>query len=270
MAIESLYSNELDTEEIEQAKQIVTKSFWGRQFQTEATYGQKYFDWIFGVILPVVCFFFDPIIFRTFSGTPLAGQYKPFAYLLSFFSIISLMAFMIWGAKLKWLNGFLSGLFAAGAFVSLVVGIAMIPISLVGLIVLIGVLGFTPLFTFFVYWRNSVRAYKFTEPLMKTNLIVKSIILTAMFSLITPAIINIKIQKGLKTMQYGNAAEIRRTTKRLKFVTAITDFSSLHSRYNYSDSSRYNYSNYGDVLNSEESKALTESYKMLTGKEINQ
>ena len=37
--------------------------FWRRQFGDEITLNQKRGDWIFGVILPLVCFYFDPIRF---------------------------------------------------------------------------------------------------------------------------------------------------------------------------------------------------------------
>src|SRR5215467_10779528 len=36
--------------------------FWKRQFQQEATKAQKRFDWMFGVVMPAVCFYFDPIV----------------------------------------------------------------------------------------------------------------------------------------------------------------------------------------------------------------
>src|SRR5215831_8054578 len=40
------------------------KGFWKRQFQQEPTRRQKQWDWTFGVVMPVICFFFDPIVFK--------------------------------------------------------------------------------------------------------------------------------------------------------------------------------------------------------------
>jgi hypothetical protein len=257
--MELFYTKESQLEKVRKNEELLKLPFWKRQFHTESTYGQKYFDGLFGIILPVICFFFDPIVFRTNDlGAPLAGQFKPFAYILSFVSIMALMAFMIWGAKLKWLNGFLSGLFAVGAIVSLFVGIALFPFSVMGLVVLIGALGFTPLFTAFVYWRNAVRAYKITKPVLGINLLVKSMMLTAMFNLITPAIINIKIQKGLETLQNGNPSEIRRTAQRLRLVAPLVDFTKLYQKYDAT----------GNIEIAQQNLALAESYKMLTGKEM--
>lgn len=233
--------------------------FWERQFQLETTYGQKVFDGLFGIILPVACFFFDFLIFRTPDlGTAMAGEYKSFAYILSFVSIMSLLAFMLWGVKLKWLNGLLCGLFAAGAVVSLIIGILLFPYSLIGLMVLIGALGFTPLFTAFVYWRNAVRTHKTVFPQLGKALAARIIILAAMFSLVIPAVINVNIQKGLNTMKDGNAAEIRQTAKWLKYLAPLVDFKILRLRRD----SKW------EVIDSEENKALTESYRMLTGEDI--
>lgn len=232
--------------------------FWKRQFQVESTKKQKVFDWIFGIILPTICFYFDPIVFRTDGyGSPLFGQYKPFAYILSFVSIMSLTAFMLWGARLKSLNGFLSGLFATGAVVSLIVGIVIFPFSVMGLVILLGVLGFTPLFTAFVYWRNAVRTYKIAQPLIGINHSVKAMILSALFGLITPSLINIEILKSLKTLQNGSATEIRQTANRLKYIAFIADFKNLYLK-----------SENGHTADTEENRALEESYKMLTGKEL--
>lgn len=130
----------------------VKKGFWRRQFQTEATKSQKKFDWVFGVVLPTACCFFDPLIFKgaiSHNGA-LLGEYKPFAYLLSFASIILMMLFLLFGQKLKWFNSILAGVFLVGAAVSLIVGTVIFPFSLIGLFVLIGILGFTPLVSAFV------------------------------------------------------------------------------------------------------------------------
>jgi hypothetical protein len=48
------------------------RSFLARQFTVEPTKAQNNFDVAFGVFLPVVCFMFDPIVFKsaTFPGVP--------------------------------------------------------------------------------------------------------------------------------------------------------------------------------------------------------
>ena len=241
-------------------RELKKSRFWERQFQVESTRPQKIFDALFGVILPAVCFLFDPIVFRTGDfGHPLGGEVKSFAYLLSFVSIMGLFAFMLWGEKLKWFNGFLSGLFAVSAIISMGIGIVLFPFSLIGirLLFLIGILGFTPLLTGFVYWRNWVRAYKISSVELDRRLIIRMATLAGMFALILPALINVKIEKGLDTLQNGNADEIRHTAQILKYVAPLTDFSRLH----------LNYEN-GKPSPNAENEALRESYEMLAGRKF--
>ena len=167
------------------------KGFWKRQFQPEATAPQRKFDWLIGVILPVVCFIFDPIVFT--DGGFLGSQYQAFAYILSFVSVMAMAAWLIWGAKLRWLNAFLAGLFIVGSVVSLGIGILIFPISLVGLVILIGVLGFTPLFAAVVFLRNAVRAYGAAEPFFGKKTLIYSFLLAALFSAVVPPVLNAEI-----------------------------------------------------------------------------
>ena len=179
---------ELNGEEVE-----MEESFWKRQFQRQATKSQRKFDWFFGVFLPVVCFTFDPIVFNDGS---LFGDYKTFAYVLSFVSIMAMWAWLIWGEKLKWLNAFLAGLFIVGSFISFGIGIIIFPISLIGLFFyFIGALGFTPLFSAIVFLRNSIRAYRAAKPFLEKKILVYSFLLSALFSAVIPSVINVEVNK---------------------------------------------------------------------------
>lgn len=175
-------------------KETVKVGFWKRQFQTRITSGQTKFDWLFGVILPVVCVLADPIVFRTWgTGEGLLSMFKPFAYLLSFTSIMAMMAWLIWGKKLKELNAVLAGLFIFGSLVSLVVGILLSPFSLIGIVWVIGILGFVPLFSAFVYLRNGVRALRQAGTLLEKRVLVGTVVLSAVFSAVIPWTINIEV-----------------------------------------------------------------------------
>jgi len=138
----------------------VPMRFWTRQFHLEPTSRQRRFDWAFGVVLPTICVAADPIVFSSFlgEGDALLARYKIFAYLLSSVSIMAMAAWLLWGQRLGGLRPILGGLFMAGSAISLIVGLILLPFSLIGMLLLIGFLGFTPLFSSFVYFRNSVRA----------------------------------------------------------------------------------------------------------------
>ncbi len=230
----------------------VKETFWRRQFQKESTSSQNSFDWAFGVFMPLICFLFDPIVFESSMGGSLLGKYKPFAYVLSFASLTAMSIFLVWGKELKWLNGFLSGLFVIGGIISLIVGILLIPFSLIGLILLIGVLGFTPFFSSFVFIRNSFRAYDFAKPHFEGKTLVRAFILSAMFSLITPVVVNSEINRMLENLVKGDVNTIRKNTKYLKLVSAITNFESLLRTYKMDEGY--------------EKEEISKAYEELTGK----
>src|SRR4051812_21578733 len=138
--------------------------FWKRQFALERTRVQVGFDICFGILLPVICFTFDPIVFRTegIRGRGILHGIQAFAYVLSTVEIFTLAVFLAVGPamqrNMQRLAGFFSGTFTFGALFSLSVGLLILPFSLIGLFFVIGILGFVPFFTFVVYLRNAVRA----------------------------------------------------------------------------------------------------------------
>ena len=170
--------------------------FWKRQFKPRGTWKQYKFDWLFGVTLPVVCVMADPFLFRTwgFGEEGLLWMFKPFAYLLSFVSILTMMAWLIWGDKLKGFSALISGLFLAGGLVSLGVGVLISPLSILGIAVYgIGILGFVPLISAFVYVRNAFRAFWAAEIFLEGRVVLGSFILSAVFSLVVPWVVNVEV-----------------------------------------------------------------------------
>lgn len=211
------------------------RGFWRRQFQKDSTVSQKRFDWTFGVIMPIVCFVFDPTVFKgnIFSGTAELGFAKPFAYILSFSLIMAMSAWLIWGEKLKWLNAFLAGLFAVGAGISFVIGVILSPLSLIGLIIFIGILGFTPLLTAIVYFRSAFRAFQSAKPFLEKSVLRYSFVLATIFSFVVPYVVNVEIQKSINAMLDGSAQTIRSNARILKFAAPITNFYALESKCDY-------------------------------------
>ena len=202
--------------------------FWKRQFQQDATDDQKTFDWFFGIILPVACFFLDPIVFEShLGGSAFLGDYKPFAYLLSFASIMALMAWLLWGEKLRWLNAPLAGIFAVGGIVSLAVGLVLLPLSLLGLFFLIGILGFTPLLTSLVFARNSVRALRSARPYLAKRSLVYSSLLTALFAFVVPYVANVEISRRIDAMVEADLTEFQANARVLRFVAPLLNLDRL-------------------------------------------
>jgi|SRR5215813_207254 len=139
--------------------------FWRRQLALNPTSKQIIFDVLFGVIAPVLCFVFDPIVFRDgFGGAPLLSDYQTFAYLFSGLQIMLLCLWLIIGPGAQFWNHAMGGVLLVGGVFCLALGVVLAPFSLIGLMFGIGIFGFTPLITAFVYLRNSSRALRATGP----------------------------------------------------------------------------------------------------------
>lgn len=182
---------ELTAEETVQAHAPV--GFFKRQFFLEPTRRQTEFDWTFGVALPLVCFASDPFVFENRlggSGDPMLGQYKIFAYTLSIASVMAMAAWLLWGQKLGELRPYIGGLFLTGSVVSLIVGVILLPFSLVGMFVLIGFLGFTPLVSSLVFLRNGVRAINGAKLDAEPWPVHRAVILASLYSFIIPYVVN--------------------------------------------------------------------------------
>lgn len=167
-------------------------SFTRRQFFLDPTARQMEFDWTFGVGLPLVCVAADPFVFSSGvgHGEGLLGSYKTFAYLLSSVSIMSMAAWLLWGQRLGEFRPYVGGLFLAGSAISLIVGLILLPFSLMGMFFLIGFLGFTPLLSSFVYLRNGVRAIKGAKLDAEPWGVNRAVIIAALYALIVPYVLN--------------------------------------------------------------------------------
>ncbi len=134
------------------------RKFLSKQVRGEGSLLQGTFDWFFGVIVPIGCFYFDPIVF-IYGG--LYYGYSTFVYILSVVAISGLFAWKIFGKKLKSVAGFLAIFFYISGTASLFLGMALLPFSILGVLIFIGWLGFAPFISAFVYFRNGLRAMRF-------------------------------------------------------------------------------------------------------------
>jgi hypothetical protein len=155
----------------------------------------KRFDWLFGVVMPVACIFFDPAVFTgNFLGErPWLGAVKPAAYALSFVSILAMMAWLIWGERLRGFSVVLSGLFAMAGLGSFLIGLAIMPLSLLGLIIVIGVFGFTPFLTAIVMFRNAERSYNAARSFLDQSTVMYSFILMLLASAVFPYLVQLAV-----------------------------------------------------------------------------
>jgi len=196
-------------------------SFWRRQFASNMTIPQLTYDVIFGIVLPVLCFIFDPIVF---SGSEFVvhAQYKSFVYLFSALSIVTLVVWLLTYRALKSAGGIIAGILLSGAGCSLLIGILILPLSLAGLMFIIGVLGFTPFFTAFVYLRNGVRAMKSSESYVSHTKLVSSLLSGAFLVIALPfaayTIINGMVSRSIVDLTKDEPQAVENAITRLKYV----------------------------------------------------
>ena len=137
----------------------VKTGFWNRQFRQTTTRPQLIFDLIFGVVGPILCFVFDPIVFQGgLAGPPFLPDYQGVVYLFSGVEIILLCLWLASGKGNEVSNALIGGALLSGGLFCLTIAILLFPLSLIGLAVGIGLFGFTPFFTGIVYLRNGWRA----------------------------------------------------------------------------------------------------------------
>jgi hypothetical protein len=137
-----------------------TDGFWRRQLKPPTTRAQKIFDVLFGVIAPVLCFVFDPIVFKSDFDDGLLPAYQSFTYMVSGLEILLLIVWLICGRELRPHTRLIGGLLVSGALFSSIIGVIILPFSLLGLMLGIGIFGFIPFLTALVYWRNGRDAFQ--------------------------------------------------------------------------------------------------------------
>jgi hypothetical protein len=147
-------------------------AFWRRQFHSETTTPQIVFDVLMGAVAPVLCFLFDPIVFTARFGAPLFPDYQTFAYVLSAAQVFLLCVWLVLPPENHVGRGMIAGGLMGGAIFCLATGVILAPFSLLGLMFGIGIFGFTPFVTAFVYIRNSIRASRIapTRPSFETGI----------------------------------------------------------------------------------------------------
>ena len=133
-----------------------------RQFTGSATVPQLIFDVLFGFVGPILCLVFDPFVFKGigFGRGPLLGEVTLFAYSFIGLELVLLIVWLLARNSPGALAPLVAGALFAGAAFSSLLGLAMLPFTLIGILLVIGIFGFAPFFTAFVFARNAVRASK--------------------------------------------------------------------------------------------------------------
>lgn len=240
--------------------------FWRRQFGDTPTRAQLRFDVIFGLVLPVLCLVFDPVVFRSswglLGGDGIYHNARLFAYSASALEMATLACWLFVIRRYPAWSRPAGGVMAAGALFSFALGVAILPFSVLGLILAgLGALGFIPFVTALVYLRNSRRALRLNragDPVRGGATIAFAFGLA--FALGMPA----AAQRGAKLIVRSASAEVLAgsslSPQRRGVVRALT----LISGENFEDL----VNGYESEPDAERRSRLSEAYWEVTGEDI--
>ncbi|HEX8458216.1 MAG TPA: hypothetical protein VF656_13020 [Pyrinomonadaceae bacterium] len=201
------------------------QKFLRRQWEGEPTLSQLIFDVTVGMVLPVLCLVFDPLVFRGgfFTSRPMFDGYQFLGYGLIGIEILALGVWLVLGRRAGEWCGVLGGAMMAGAVFSLGIGILLLPLSVLGLMFFIGALGFTPLFTAFIYWRNARRALKSARARLSRAGVCLTLALGAIIPLGAPAFaqwrVNSMLERSLPEVLGGDERRAAAAARRLSYVS---------------------------------------------------
>lgn len=235
--------------------------FWPRQFALVPTSAQNRFDAIFGVILPVLCFITDPVVFKGTIGGPWLDDYQFVAYLIS---TIEMGLFLVWRTfrtRVNWVSPIFAGAFFAGAAFSTVIGLAILPLTAFGLIFVIGIFGFIPFITAFVYLRAGVRAMKSAGADVRLGTKISAAVFGAVLVTALPIYVNAQVQNevslSVQSVIHGDATRAEAAALQLKRMRVLPR--------RYRDQMSYAYGNEFDPVKRERIKRI---YEEITGEDL--
>jgi hypothetical protein len=209
----------------------------------------------FGIVLPVICLYFDPFVLQAPIESiepPLLGRYVVAARVAIGLGLLSLSAWML----IRWPPALMAGLLAGGALFATLLGLVLLPFSIIGLLWVIGVLGFTPFVTAFIFWRNAVGAYRRTYHNRIKGWVLIAVAVGLAISCAAPCAMQWYVTRAVEMVQSHHPAEAAQGLSVLKQFRAIIHYDLLVFAYRRAEK---------DV---ERRERLAKAYKELTGTEI--
>ena len=229
--------------------------FWARQTAAERTSGQLVFDIVFGILMPLVCFYLDPgIIKGAFHST--LGEWSMFIYGFSGLAILTMFTWLVWGHRQHRLRATFGGVLIAGAAISASIGVLILPLTLIGLLLVIGLLGFVPFITSFVYLRNGLSAVNHSGDRSPR---IAAVLLSAVLAIGLP----VAAQRAAIVVVEHSVAEILNPSSQ-EFDASVARIRRLRSVV---DTDRF-VRLYENESNTERKERLARAYKEITGLDI--
>jgi hypothetical protein len=208
--------------------------FWRRQFLATSTTRQLIFDVVFGALMPILCFYLDPGIIRgnlsasiLNNNLSILNNNNLFIYSFSALAIVTLLFWLVFGHRMGSAGSFTGGVLLSAATLSFAIGVIIFPMALLGLVVLIGALGFIPLLTAFVYLRNAVRAIESAVPHFKEPVLAAVLLLGVLTAVGLPVLAQWQIVEIARRSMYEILGQdpvvAEAAVQRIKYIGFVVD-----------------------------------------------
>jgi hypothetical protein len=229
-------------------------------------WGRLIADILFGVIAPILSLIFDPIVFRGGTGlfgtgSPVLPQFRVFAYIAIPIGVLTLTVWLWRRFRLRIWSGFIGGILFAGALFSLLVGLLILPVTLFGIVLGIGLLGFIPFITAIVLFRNARQAINYAGKQLNTQGVVVSVILGMVVGFAIPSAFHLGaaayVTEGVEQVRSDDVQTVEAGTERLKnaFWCDVDCFRQLETAYEA-------------PISEARRMMLAEAYHEITGRDI--
>lgn len=230
----NIYSNTANT------NPFYTKpGFFKRQFDMNVTGGQKGFDITFGLIMPILCLMFDPLFFKSwFIEYGWFGDFQLFAYGVAAIEIITFVLWMFPRQHPQVIGKVYGSIMLAGGIFSFILGIILLPFTLIGMLFIIGFLGFVPFLTAFVFWRNGFRAMKHGGWDARRVNPFKAVVLASVFALVAPFFFQWRVWQSTENwieQIKENRPNARQAKLQMKVFSYMTNYTTLELKKAYHD-----------------------------------
>ncbi|QEH34621.1 hypothetical protein OJF2_31620 [Aquisphaera giovannonii] len=212
-----------------------------------------------GIYAPIVCLAVQAVLIPDerfwLPGLGFINAFWIFSYGLMGLEMLLLLAWLAFGHRLGLWNGPASGALFAGALFSGVLGLVLLPVTVVGLPLLIGVLGFIPFITAGVYFANAAAAYHEAKAVMQGPRLMGSVLLGALLVFGVPGAaqttVSLTVRAAIRGVAEGDPAAMAK----------------LRDWYGFAHRDRlvWAYTAEQDITRK---KRLADAYRSLTGHDI--
>jgi hypothetical protein len=162
---------------------------------------------LLGILAPLLCialqFGLDMAMISELPPLAFLNAYPFLNYGVVVLEMLTLVIWLALGDRVGRWGGIVSGVLLAGSLFASLLGLALLPFSLIGLVVFIGVLGLVPLGTSFVFFRNGRRAFLLARNRMGYRTALVSLLLGAVLVFCVPGAIQARISRVVRIAMHS-------------------------------------------------------------------